>query len=356
MKIRSAIFPLHLITRLFPRTGGVNTKLLMGIIAFSASQIAALVLATYYEGTFFLPGVGKGLMEHYGVWAIVVTDPLLLISTSYAYCLFRKCLRTIPTNDAEYKRQARRTVYRERLSFLLMKDASGSAVYLFLVILGCLSFANNIVQTCSPAEYYGNDVFDASQYTLGFLTNKFNLFLSWVVVYPIAAFFCLTMSVSLYAILKQFRDSGQLVAEMHHPDKCFGHARLGTLNLVLMTPYFLTYNVMFFLAETHESTYMSLIIPLIGMTVIFILASYMTLYPLAAFIRSESAKQVDNIQTQLQYAMHSGVKPTIRVAIDSLYISMMHSTPYSKNSQRLLTALRAATITMTAYKTFFTHA
>ncbi|WP_229595564.1 hypothetical protein [Pseudodesulfovibrio sediminis] len=356
MNIRSMLWPLQIVTNLFPRNGGVNIKLVTGIVFFSICQLIALVVATHHEGTFSLPGVGKGLMEHEGVWAIVITDPLLLISTGYAYALFRKCMRTLPIKNPGSKGTIKKTLFQSKLSHLLMKEAGGQLIYALLVVVGLFAFANNIVQTCNPAIYYGNDVFDSSKYVYGFITNKFNLFVSWTIVYPIVAYFCLTMSASIYLILKKLRDSGQLVAEMHHPDKCFGYSQIGTLNLVLMLPFFLTYNVMFFLADTHESAYLSLLIPLVGMTAVFIGISYMTLYPLAAFIREECAKQAGVVQGHLRNAMEKGTKPRIRVVLDSMYLSMMHGTPYTKNARSLITALRIATLTMTAYRTFIIQA
>ena len=82
-------FPLQLIIRGFAALGNPNWAIVRLIIGVGALQVAVVALASYVDGTWWLDGVGDGLLEHYGVWAILVTDPLLLISAAFAYRRFR---------------------------------------------------------------------------------------------------------------------------------------------------------------------------------------------------------------------------------------------------------------------------
>src|SRR5712691_38454 len=59
---------------------------------------------------------------------------------------------------------------------------------LLLVITGFLSWLNNVYQTIDPIPFYRHDVFDAASHRLGFIVYKICLFVSWVIVYPIAGF------------------------------------------------------------------------------------------------------------------------------------------------------------------------
>lgn len=353
MKTNNFIFPLQIILNLFSTRYCINIKIIAAIVTLTISQYVGLLLAAYFEHTFIIPGVGKGLLEHYGVWAIVTTDPLLLISTGYTYQLFKESLSTLPVKRTLYSKKIKENAIDKKMMFLLMQDKKSIYIYSFLIIIGFFSWVNNIIQAQNPRFVYGNDVFDAYQYTFGFIANKINLFLSWVIVYPIVAFCSLTMTFSLFMILREMKRKKILFAELHHPDRCFGYTMLGTLNIYLLIPYFLTYIVMFALAMTHEDNYVSLIIPLIILTIIFIAVSYIAIQPLTSFIKRENLKQKRHIQKKLQMVRLNNRRPPIQVIVDSFYLAIVHGSPYSKTTQRIIIALRMITISMTAYKTIF---
>ena len=57
------------------------------VLAVAAMQSAGVFAGSHVGGTRFLPDVGDGFLEHYAVWATLVSDPLLVIAAGLAYGL-----------------------------------------------------------------------------------------------------------------------------------------------------------------------------------------------------------------------------------------------------------------------------
>ena len=202
MRIEASAFLARFIASGFHASGTPNWRFIALVLGIALVQSLLVFGASFYDGTLFLPKKGDGFLEHYGVWAILATDPLLLISASFAYRRFVVCLHTLPMVAGDEFNATKDDVVRPYTEFL---DLNGRAkfVYALLLFIGILCWLNNLKQTIDPTLIYGNDVFDGYAHKWGFFANKLNLFSSWVLVYPIVGFQLVTMSISIRIILQR---------------------------------------------------------------------------------------------------------------------------------------------------------
>ena len=194
--------PLRLVTRLIGSRGRVNIPLLTAIIAVAALQILAVFLSAFADSTLSLAGLGRGLLQNYGAWAILISDPLILIGAGWVYWHFRRTFLTLPICLDRGARHKYRVFLRPFLDI-----AAGRGVarlwYALFVLIGFMSWLTNIMQSMEPFVYFSGDVFDSVAHQYGFAAFRVSLFVSWVIVYPIAGYVLLGTSVSSYLLLSK---------------------------------------------------------------------------------------------------------------------------------------------------------
>ncbi|MAC45265.1 MAG: hypothetical protein CMI12_00220, partial [Oceanospirillum sp.] len=185
-------------------TGGFgrdnNTKkFVITVLLISITQALLVTAGAYIDETLNIDDeMSVGLLEHYGIMTILVTDPMLILSASYAHYRFLAAFHKLPVS----RKVNMDDILRDHLERLSMKGRA-RFFYFLLFFIGLIAWVNNINQTIEPIQYYGNNVFDSKQYWHGFLANKLNLFVSWVVVYPLSFFFIIFLGLSTWQILKE---------------------------------------------------------------------------------------------------------------------------------------------------------
>jgi hypothetical protein len=280
-------FPVTLVLIGFSRRGEPSAPVMVGLGLFSLFQAALVLGGSYMDGTWHLPNGGKGLLDHYGVWAILIADPLLIVSAAYAWYQFRKSMANLPLNaDAGASTKFRRTI-RPYFEFINLRS-NGLSLYSLLTAVGMLSWVNNIYENTNPVRFFGHDVFDSTQHTFGFIATKMVLFVSWVLIYPATGFVTLSLSLSTYLILRKLRRATLIKPNVFHPDGCYGFAALGKLNICLLFPFLLAFLVVFAILITHERAYASVVIPLTILTITFLTASIITIFPILTLAKTRT--------------------------------------------------------------------
>jgi hypothetical protein len=354
MQLRKFAFPVYLIFRTFSRSGAINWPILGGILSVATLQMALVILGSYIDGTWRMPGGAKGLLDHYGAWATIVTDPLIMISTAYAYWQFSVAMCALPTSRAPENVRATRRIVQPYRDFLHLKR-NGVFVYALLVIVGLLAWTNNIVQTHNPDRYFGHDVFDSTAHIFGFVAHKFTLFVSWVIVYPATGFAIVAMCFSTRLVLEKLKRRNLIEPVVIHPDGCYGLAELGKLNICLLFPYLLAFAVIFFVILTHEHTYRSADIPLFFLTILFVTASYVTIKPLlhqARLIRRALYRRL--VRDSMKFRTGDAASMTL-FGIERTSFVLATGSPYTRNGKIILYAMRLAPVGMSALKVYHDH-
>lgn len=331
--------PLRLATRTFRSRGHINAPFVLVLSAFGIAQIAIVTLCSYIDGTWYLPGSARGLLQHYGAWAILVSDPLLLVAAGYAYYRLRLTFSTLPISESGKAREEVRRLLLPYFSWI-KGGRNGTLVYALLVVLGLFCWLTNIHQTIAPELVYHHDVFDSRAHIYGFLAYKFCLFTSWVIVYPVVGYLLLSMSISTRIALERLRRRQLLRPHVTHPDNCYGLRNVGTLNVALLWPYFVVYVVMFLLLITHQSIYETLLFPLIAITVIFVAMSYVVIGPAYKLLNSAKRETYAELVRRSSARRDQHGPNTLKFAVERLCYVAADASPYSSNAKRLLVAMR----------------
>ncbi|MBI4924120.1 MAG: hypothetical protein HY834_20485 [Devosia nanyangense] len=339
------LFPPTIIRNVFGAELAPNWLVVGSIAALALVQTAAVFVGSYIDATWILPGVGKGLLEHYGVWAILIADPLLLIAAGFAYRQFCIAMETLPFVEREGTGDLK-SIVRPYFDFIELKGRS-VFIYYLLAIVGLLAWVLNLLQTIQPFATYGNDVFDALAYPWGYVGNKFNLFVSWVVVAPAVGFMLVSMSFSTWLILRRVENLDALGPSVLHPDGCYGFEHLGTLNVALLWPYLISFGVMFALKLTHEGTYPSLVVPVIVLAVVCIVVSIVTIQPITSHTKKIRRKTFNSLVEKSHTQEKSTNAERLRFAVERLSFSMTSASPYSKNLSALLNVMRFSPAVLT---------
>lgn len=335
----------RLASRLFRSGGKPNYGGVAAILAIGLLQVAAIVAAAYLDHTWFLSNNGKGLLQHYGAWVIVATDPLILLATSFAYYRFRLTLTRLRQSVAPPKASDLTKISRRYMAFVQGRD-SGRFLYAFFVIIGLLCWINNIVKTVNPIPYYRHDVFDAYAHFNGFIAYKVCLFLSWVIVYPISGYLLISISLSTWIILERCRRRRLLTLRVTHPDNCYGLASLGTLNISLLWPYLLGYIVIFSLMITHGSWYEAALIPLAVLSGLLLTMSYVVIMPASSILSfAKTAAYDELIRANRSGTGQSQYRNNIsEFALMRLCYVTADATPYTGNAKIIMAAIRLVPI------------
>jgi len=346
---KQTFFPVRFLRSLFDKRVAPNWLPILLVLLFGLVQATLVFAASYLDNTLFLPNEGDGFLEHYGVWAILASDPLLLIATSFAYRQFFISIRTLPINYDEGGTYALQRIIKPFSNFINMTGNS-KFLYLFLVIVGFLSWLNNLKQTIDPSITYGNDVFDSSQYLLGFVANKACLFISWVIVYPLVGFMLLSMSWAIRQILKKVVFENRVRPKLIHPDSCYGLAKLGTLNISILLPFVLAYLTMFSLLITHEKSYLSIQIPLVVVTIVLLILSYVTIAPITRLSKKIHSETMERLAKEAVELEGNRTPPTLKFSLERSCLPTVTPSPYKGITASMISAIRLLPVAMTVSK------
>lgn len=344
-------FPVTLILIGFSRRGEASVPVMVGLGLFSLFQVALVLGGSYMDGTWRLPNGGKGLLDHYGVWAILIADPLLIVSTAYAWYQFRNSMACLPLDpDAGASPKLRRTI-RPYLEFINLRR-SGLSLYALLVAIGALSWANNIYENTEPVRFFGHDVFDSTQHAFGFIATKMVLLISWVLIYPATGFVTLSLSLSTFLILRKLRRAALIKPNVYHPDGCYGFSTLGKLNICTLFPFLFAFLVVFAILVTHEKAYASVVIPLVILTITFLGVSIITIYPILTLAKNIEKGLYRKLLRQSKKLSHNDFNMSLAFGIERLCFALSTGSPYSRSAQIVLLTIRAIPVTVTAVRLF----
>ncbi|MDR3410747.1 MAG: hypothetical protein P4L87_07360 [Formivibrio sp.] len=270
------------------------------------------------------------------------------MATGYAHYKFRRTLTRLPVRQST---DSQRELLRLVSPFLKFIAGEGRAIftYLLCISIGALSWLNNIRQTIDAVPFYHHEVFDSLSHPYGFLAYKICLFVSWVIVYPIAGFLLVSMSISTYVVLQRAWKAKIIRPHVTHPDNCYGFRDVGSLNIALLSPYLLTYALMFTIIATL-GLYESILLPLVGLTVVFLAMSYIVLMPAYKLLQEVKDTTFQELLRQSETIRAKNTDNTIEFTVARLCFVTATASPYSEKAKIVLVAFRSIPIITVAIK------
>lgn len=291
--------------RLFSPDLRPRAAIVVGILGVSLALGAAVFIASAADHSLRLPAPGRGLLDHLGFQACFVSAPLVLLTAYFAVGYFLRLLAGLGgllTPQADRRAVAR--VVKPHLRSLFLRSRWRSALAFFAFVGVAVSLAI-FRQLDNPVAFWGNDVFNAAEYGYGTIVANLILLLTWGGIYPVALFYAIHLTCSMELIVSHLKKEGLLRLDFLHIDRCAGMARFGTLNLIIMTIYLWPLGALYALHVTHRSTYASLVISAIGISIVFGLQSVYGIYWISRAVRKERASVVESLNQRIKRAIET---------------------------------------------------
>lgn len=271
------------------------------VLAFTLILPLFVIIGSYFDGTFYLSGDGRGLLEHYGVWAFFLTTPVLLVLTLYILSKFVNLINNIKDYTLEKRIPRGLKVVINRCINSLSLNSKTKYILILFMIVGFFFSIVNIMQTLDPKKTFGNDVFDAYPYIGGYITNKMFLGFLWTVIYPIIFYVILHVTFSMILIMRYMYNKKILHVDFFNKDNCAGITQLGVINTLIMLIYLNYSKILFWLFYTHKNNdYLTILLPAIGFTVLMFVQNFAGVYYIQKFVKSEKNKYLEKISNKLR--------------------------------------------------------
>jgi len=120
-------------------------------------QIIGQLLAAYKDGTLILVGEDVGLLEHPGIFSIILGDFILFLLATYCAREFCELGKRVPSTESD-------KVDRYFRISLWQRWFGGGQGFLklfgLLFFIGMLALINQSIKLFEPERYYGHDTFD----------------------------------------------------------------------------------------------------------------------------------------------------------------------------------------------------
>jgi hypothetical protein len=338
--------PLNLYLRLFRSGWRPNWPLLVGIMVVAALQAAAVAICSRIDGTWHIPD-GKGFAEHYGIWAILISDPLLLLAGGFLYRQFRLTMVSLPV--ATNRREEFRELYRPWVSSFRGKGYTWLA-YVLCVLIGIGAWTVNVVQTLTPLTTYEHDVFDSWAHPAGFFAFKFALFVSWVIIYPAIGYLFIYAAIATRVVLSEANQNKILNPYVEHPDGCYGFQCVGNLNLAILLPYLIAMFTLLAVYETHDAYYASIIFPAIIIVLLFLFISYAVIWPAQSILCQARASSYKKVLAASKRPLSPGRPEVYNLLAERFHYSTSNASPYSQSARAAVGTMRLAPIVTLGWK------
>lgn len=319
-----------------------GTLLLLAVFTFLGGLVP---LGSAIDDTLIMRGDAKGFLQHYGVWAFLVTSPIMAILTCKCYAEFLNLLKRLDgfciDDPTKKQRNAITKTAKKHAESIRLTTNTKYVLYLMLVV-GLLSSINNVLQTVDPKSTYGNDVFDAFPYRWGFLANKLYLGVTWTFLYPTVIFVTGHVALSLFAILRRLHRKELLKVDFFSPDQCGGLSEFGRLNLHIMFVYAAIFTVLASLVMTHTNMYPTIEIPLVAFSVFFVAQSILAVLPVHNALKRAKESRLKAFSRTLSQACDADVTASFPLGIYFAYehVRSLRTVPYTTGTGHLVNVLR----------------
>lgn len=322
-------------------------------LVVSALYGTVLIVAASRDGALHLQYPGRGLLDHFGFWACFVSAPLVVISTYVAVAYFLRLLAQIGDVSVDgLNNNDIQAIVRPHVRSVFLEDRWRSALAFFVFIGVAVSIAI-FRQLRDPIAYWGNDVFNATQYRRSYVAANLFLLLTWGVIYPTGLFYGLHITCSTELIVARLRALRLLRLDFLNIDRCAGMAKYGTLNLLVMLIYFWPLAALYVLHMTHRYTYLSLIVGAIGISAVLIVQSVYGLFWISRAITREKSSTVKTLNRKIESAMSDAAgSPTAALATMEYRDRVLSVTtiPYSARISVMVNVLRFVPTAVAAVK------
>lgn len=219
----------YLLLRILWRLGkGKPWLFFMLSLAFFALFPAAALVVCSYEGTLRLGPTngGRGLLEHYGSWSQFIGCPVLIFFTLLLIQRLDRALALDGLNGHEYSQ-----LLATAKDFLTRATPIHKILFAILALFGVFSLIINAQGTRSPIDVYGQQLWDSSAHTAGYILGRIFLGFEWIYVFPLVIYLALGASIIIILLVNIVMGSAEFELSAFAPDGCGGVRPIGSVML-----------------------------------------------------------------------------------------------------------------------------
>ncbi len=253
-------------------------------------EVLLLLGAGYSDNSYYLDGPALGVMEHAGIWGIVIGDMFVFLVLSLLVKQIRKFTIRFPTTKSHlalrYVRTCRHAIY----GSLKLRHRDRS-IFIYATVSAIFFWANNAYQTRFPIQFYGNDLFDSIHFIHGYIATRIILGTSWILFIPYMAFASICIAASIYRMVNTCIRKRLLKFRFGHPDGCGGFSYLGNINLYFVIGILLIFLELTIVLFTHKKLNPGLASGFVMALILFLAASYFMLMPVYKFLAAEKRRK-----------------------------------------------------------------
>ncbi|HKR02258.1 MAG TPA: hypothetical protein VJT09_16390 [Pyrinomonadaceae bacterium] len=307
-----------------------------------------ILVACWIDGTLRMQDQGKGLTQHYGYWVIFVTTPVIFFLTLHLLDTFLNAIRNIDNYCVDLTSELRTRVdklVQRHIRSLSLRSRS-VWILVFIVVILLFWWLVNVIKTTSPFETYHHDVFDASTHRFGFYTAKVYSLLFFSLVYSVAIFVALHITVSMISILKFLNRHKILRIDLFHEDNCGGTSKFGNINLMILGIYANFFAVTYAMYMTHRQTYLAMTASLIACSLLAVAQSVAAVYYIHKTVAKKKRECIEEMTVRLNQQFVSSLQKGGRFPSDLLafrnYLVEVHTYPYATGALVTVNVIRFA--------------
>ena len=207
--------------------------------------------------TRLLPG-GRGVFEHYGFHVLFLSAPVLIY---LAWRVVQNLAKTIaePLPGSSPAAAAGLPALRHALlDFVLCRSSREKGFLLLLRMVGLFAFLANADNTRRPELVYGQDVFDSSRHTFGYLAGRVFLGYYWIYLLPLIAYIAFATMAVIIRLAAYVDELPDYDVSCFASDGCGGFKELGRLMTLVVYLWVPIVVAVIALMETHANFYATL--------------------------------------------------------------------------------------------------
>ncbi len=335
---------------LFGEDAKFKTAMISGGVLFTL-EASALLFSGYEERSFLLKG-GVGVLQTAN-WVVIAGDwvlfALIFLLTKQLWAL----PRTFPLERNEKSQNYLRDAKNELLGIVLLRSDIRSKLTLMMFSgVGFFFFLYNFERMDHPDRYFNFQLFDASYHLLGFITVRFILFTSWVILLPYLAYVSVAALLVIRRIMNDASEADGLKLSYNflHPDRHGGFATVSKINGYLL----LCVSVLFLelISEVYTVPIMTgpVKIMLGAVTIVFLWLTFWFTRPVDKFLK-ETKKDTETLIRDSEFKIDDQDNSNTNAL--TKYNHVMNNLKFSTNtlwSVMIVNGLRVISVLGTVYK------
>lgn len=304
-------------------------------------QLVGQITASYLDDTLVMEGDAVGLLEHPGIFSIIIGDFLLFLLTTYCSQAFFQVGKKIPSTHP--------ALVARYFAVVQLQNWFGSPggflkLFVFLSFIGLMALVNQSLALEEPVEFYGHDTFTSQLHERGFWFSRLNLLISWCYTIPLFSAYLISYALSTNTLFQIVGKKGILAFHFCHRDRAGGFAFFGTLNMLYMIGLLVVLLEIILLIYTHRQVSLTNLLSMAGLTVGFVGFSHFSVFQV-----SQALISVENKLKSDDFRRFGGDQNQI----DAYHLALHHNVRfslYNTVTEKVLLAMRLTAAVPTIYK------